>query len=57
MDCLEFFLMSPEEIIALSVVEITNSSLYRYDNPCPNGLMDTRMGTTDRRYRCGTCKR
>lgn len=57
MENLDFFLMSPEEIIQQSVCHVTNTSIFRYDNPCPNGLMDTRMGTTDRRYRCATCKR
>lgn len=57
MESLEFFLMGEEEIISQSVCHVTNTSMYRFDNPSPNGLMDARMGTTDRRYRCGTCKR
>lgn len=54
-DHVEFFLLSPEEILKLSVAEINDTRLYAQNLPRENGLLDIRMGTTDARINCGTC--
>lgn len=51
----EFGLLGPDEIRKRSVVEVWNKQLYDKNLPLNNGLNDHRMGTVDRRYRCGTC--
>jgi len=54
-DNVEFFLLSPKEILKLSVVEVFDSRLYYQLLPRENGLLDTRMGTVDSRMTCATC--
>ena len=39
----------------MSVVEITNLSIYHRGVPQANAVLDTRMGTIDRRIMCGSC--
>ena len=51
----EFALMSDDEILAQSVVEVTNNVMYTRGVPSVGGVNDLRMGTTDRKLRCGTC--
>jgi DNA-directed RNA polymerase II subunit RPB1 len=51
----EFFLLSPKEILKLSVVEVFDPRLYHQLLPRENGLLDTRMGTVDSRMTCATC--
>lgn len=52
----EFSIFSPEQIRALSVVHVTETSPYMRNFPRANGVNDLRMGTTDRRFHCSTCK-
>ena len=52
---LHFGLISADEAERLSVVEITEPSLYTRGMPMQRGLMDTRLGTVDRRVPCGSC--
>ena len=48
--------LSAEQIRRMSVCEVTTTTLYQNTLPRANGLLDVRMGTCDRRIRCGTCK-
>ena len=52
---IHFDVFTPDEIKALSVVRITEPSLYSQSLPTPNSCSDHRQGSTDRRIRCGTC--
>ncbi|RKP27964.1 RNA polymerase Rpb1, domain 1-domain-containing protein, partial [Syncephalis pseudoplumigaleata] len=56
-DRIQFGLLSPDEIKAMSVAkieipELTDESGHR---PRIGGLMDPRMGTIDRNTKCQTC--
>jgi DNA-directed RNA polymerase II subunit RPB1 len=44
-----------DEINRMAAVRITEPALYAHGLPVTNGLCDVRMGTCDRRLRCGTC--
>lgn len=55
-DHVQFGLLGPEEIKALAQVEITHSAMYHQSLPRDNGMNDIRMGTTDKRFRCFTCR-
>lgn len=55
-DHVQFGLLGPEEIKSLAQVEITHSSMYHASLPKDNGMNDVRLGTTDKRYRCFTCR-
>ncbi|KAJ3181374.1 DNA-directed RNA polymerase II subunit rpb1 [Gaertneriomyces sp. JEL0708] len=51
-----FSLLAPEETRAMSVVKVEHPEFYEGDNqPKNGGLLDRRLGTTDRNYRCATC--
>ncbi len=50
-----FHLFSEKEILALSVVRITSASTFDRALPKIGGLMDSRMGSTDRSILCQTC--
>lgn len=52
----DFSLYSPQQIKNLSVVHVTETSPYMRNFPRANGVNDLRMGTTDRRFHCSTCK-
>jgi DNA-directed RNA polymerase II subunit RPB1 len=52
----DFALYSPQQIKKLSVVHVTETSPYMRNFPRANGVNDLRMGTTDRRFHCSTCK-
>ena len=55
---LTFSILSPLQIEAQSVCEITDASLYERRlprRPKTNGLCDLRMGTSDWRLKCETC--
>ena len=54
---IEFDLFSPEEIRRLSTTNVTESSQYIGGYPTISGPNDFRMGSIDRRLKCGTCKR
>ena len=51
----QFEIMSTEQVRRISVVEITHAALYAKGAPHLNGMLDTRMGTIDRRTACATC--
>lgn len=55
---IQFGLLSPEEIKAMSVVHIIYPETMDEDNKRPReqGLNDPKLGTIDRMYSCGTCK-
>ena len=54
---IQFGLLSPEEIEKMAVCEISNPRSFD-DNgiPTEGGINDLRMGTTDKKLRCSTCK-
>jgi len=54
---IQFGLLSPEEIQEMAVCEINNPRSFD-DNgyPTEGGINDLRMGTTDKKLRCKTCK-
>lgn len=49
-------LLSNKDIVALSVVKVNETTLYKNSLPRMNGLNDTRLGTCDRQQLCGTCQ-
>ena len=54
-----FSLMSPQEIGKCGVFHVFERNLYQMPQrvPLPNGILDTRMGTTDKKgAECATCK-
>ena len=51
-----FSLLSPETIRRLSVCCVTEPMLYDKGLPRQNSVLDLRLGTTDRRFLCSTCK-
>ena len=53
----EFGVFSPEEIKRFSVCSVTESSMYCSSLPATNSSVDFRMGSVDRRVKCGSCKR
>jgi DNA-directed RNA polymerase II subunit RPB1 len=52
---IQFGMMKPDHIKALSVCEVTAPLAYVNGQPIDGGLMDLRMGTADRGFRCKTC--
>ena len=52
---IQFGVLSPDIIRALSVAEIKHSKDYENDFPVENGIFDTRLGSTERTYGCTTC--
>lgn len=52
----QFCVLSPDEIVRRSVVEITRTDTYAGNEPVPNGLFDARMGTIDNMRVCKTCE-
>ena len=52
---IQFSIMSADEIIRQSVVEITTTDMFDKGVPKSNGLYDLRMGSIDKRYTCQTC--
>jgi len=54
---IQFGILSPEEILKRSVVNITESQLYDSSGePKLNGLFDPRMGIIERKRKCKTCE-
>ena len=54
---IQFGLLSPEAIQNMAVCEITNPRSFEDNgNPTEGGINDLRMGTTDKKLRCATCK-
>jgi DNA-directed RNA polymerase II subunit RPB1 len=50
-----FGVKGPDEIIAQSVCEVTENTIYNKNVPRSEAMNDVRMGTVDRRIKCGTC--
>lgn len=50
-----FGVKGPEEILAQSVCEVNENTIYNKNVPRSNAMNDVRMGTVDRRITCGTC--
>lgn len=50
-----FGVKGPDEIIAQSVCEVTENTIYNKNVPRSEAMNDTRMGTVDRRISCSTC--
>jgi DNA-directed RNA polymerase beta' subunit len=53
---IQFSIASPEEILASSVLCVTEPNLYSKGIPNAGACNDLRLGTVDRRFRCGTCR-
>ena len=56
-DAVEMGILSPETIRRMSVVEVNNTLLYCKSCPMANGILDLRLGTSDRRFACATCNK
>ena len=55
-DCVDFRLMSPDEVRKVSVTKIITADTYDEDGyPIDRGLMDSRLGVVDPGLRCRTC--
>lgn len=52
----QFGIISPEEIEAISKVNVKHHETLVNGFPRPEGLMDDRMGPVDRGTNCGTCE-
>ncbi|KAL8143181.1 hypothetical protein V2J09_016213 [Rumex salicifolius] len=53
--CVQFGILSADEIRQMSVVQIEFSETTERGKPKPGGLSDTRLGTIDRKQKCETC--
>jgi len=51
----QFTVLSSEEIMAGSVLEVTTSQLWSGNGPQPGGLLDPRLGAVSADIRCATC--
>ncbi|KAI9096162.1 beta and beta-prime subunits of DNA dependent RNA-polymerase [Phlyctochytrium arcticum] len=52
----QFGILSPEDAKKMSVVKVEHAEFYEAENnPKIGGLLDRRLGTTDRNFRCATC--
>lgn len=51
----QFSLLSPEEILKQSVVEVTKPLTYENGRPVPGGLNDPKMGVIEYGEKCKTC--
>jgi DNA-directed RNA polymerase II subunit RPB1 len=54
-DHVVFYPLGSEEIKKRSNVMITNKDTFKGDLPIEHGVYDSRLGTTDYSFRCGTC--
>ena len=52
----EFGIMSPDIVRKMSVCNVYQPMMYEKGLPRLNSVLDLRMGSTDRRFRCSTCK-
>jgi len=55
-ESIQYSILSPEVIRSSSVVNIVTKDLYENGEPKVGGLMDMRMGTTDRFKPCESCE-
>ena len=56
---IEFKIFGDEEIKDMAALEITERNLYTSNplrSPLPDGVLDTRLGISDRKLECATCK-
>ena len=53
---IQFSVLSPDEIVKRSVVEITKSDTYAGSEPVIGGLFDSRMGVIEHNAYCTTCE-
>lgn len=53
---IQFSVLSPDDIIKGSVVEITKTDTYAGNEPVPGGLFDPRMGVLEHNSYCRTCE-
>ncbi|CAN1226378.1 DNA-directed RNA polymerase II subunit RPB1 [Linum perenne] len=53
--CVQFGILSPDEIRQMSVVQIEHSETTERGKPKVAGLSDPRLGTIDRKMKCDTC--
>ena len=53
---IRFGLFNEKEIRRLSVVQVTETTVYEKGLPKVNGINDHRMGCVDRKLKCGTCR-
>ena len=51
----QFGILGPDEVKALSVCHIESDRTFENGRPVPNGLMDSRLGSIDKDLRCTTC--
>ncbi|KAI9347609.1 DNA-directed RNA polymerase II largest subunit [Obelidium mucronatum] len=51
----QFGLLSPQETVAMSVAKIERPETKENDKVVPSGVLDARMGTVDRNFKCQTC--
>ncbi|KAJ3017197.1 UNVERIFIED_CONTAM: DNA-directed RNA polymerase II subunit rpb1 [Siphonaria sp. JEL0065] len=51
----QFGLLSPQETVAMSVAKIERPETKENDKVVPGGVLDARMGTVDRNFKCQTC--
>ena len=54
---LRFSILSAHEIEQMSVVEVNVTTLYYRGLPASGGLLDSLMGSVDRRHLCASCMR
>ena len=53
---IQFSVLSPNEIVKGSVVEVTKTDTYAGNEPVPGGLFDPRMGILEHNSFCRTCE-
>ena len=55
---IQFGLLSPREMARLSEISIQNRDMFTMPsrNPAPLGVLDARMGVSDKQAICETCK-
>jgi DNA-directed RNA polymerase beta' subunit len=53
---IQFSVLSPEEIIKRSVVEVNKTDTYAGSDPIVGGLFDSRMGVLEHNRICSTCE-
>lgn len=51
----KFGLNGTEEIISKAPFEIKNAEIIKDNNPAPDGVYDTAMGSTEKTLKCSTC--
>jgi DNA-directed RNA polymerase beta' subunit len=53
---IQFSVLSPDDIVKGSVVEVTKTDTYTGNDPVPGGLFDPRMGILEHNSYCRTCE-